>query len=366
MSLKVVIALSGGVDSAIAAFLLKKQGYQLFGVYMQNWDVQLNEENAPNSFCSKQEDLKYVKEICNKLNIPLQVYNFVPEYWENVFEPYLDLLENSLISNPDILCNSRIKFGILLNKLRENYGDDIKIATGHWARILKEENKYYLARCSNSSKDQTYFLSRLTEEQLKYIIFPLQDIQNKEEIRALAKANDLSVWKRKDSMGICFIGKREYSSFITNYLPVQEGDLIDIDSKEILGKHKGAHLYVLHQRGGFALKGYQERYYVCSKDVERNIVYLCRESRIAKYLYTTISFCEDPHWINDIPALNSIFFVKTRHGGEFLKMKLLTLDNISCSLEHEAIFTTSPGQYFVFYDENKNKCLGSAMYKYGK
>lgn len=333
---------------------------------MQNWDVQLNEENASDITCPKQEDLKYIKEICTNLNIPLKIYNFVPEYWENVFEPYLDLLENNLISNPDIFCNSRIKFGVLLNKLIEDYGDEIKIATGHWARIINENNRYYLARCANASKDQTYFLSRLTEEQLKYIIFPLQDIKSKEEIRELAKENKLSVWNRKDSMGICFIGKREYASFITNYLPSQEGELIDIENNEILGKHKGAHLYVLHQRAGFALKGYKERYYVCSKDAKRNIVYLCRESQIAKYLYTINSFCEEPNWINEAPALNSILFVKTRHGGEFLKMKLLTLDKDSCSLEHEAIFTTSPGQYFVFYDENKNKCLGSAMYKYGK
>ncbi|AEG72404.1 tRNA (5-methylaminomethyl-2-thiouridylate)-methyltransferase [Mycoplasma haemofelis str. Langford 1] len=363
---KVVIALSGGVDSAISAFLLKQKNHDLHAVYMQNWDSQVNEENAEDSGCSSREDLKYVKEICNKLNIPLTVYNFVPEYWEYVFEPYLNLVQNNLLSNPDILCNSKIKFGVLLNRIIQDFGPDIKLATGHWARVINRDGRYMLAVCSNPNKDQTYFLSRLAPDQLKYILFPLQDIQSKEEIREIAKDLELSVWNRRDSTGICFIGKRKYSDFMENFIDHEEGDLVDIETGKILGTHKGSHLYALHQRSGLALKGYEERYYVCKKDPKKNVVYLCRESQIPLYLHTTSTFCSDIHWINEAPNVGEELFIKARHTPSFLKVKLRSLENGECHITHEKTHITSPGQYVVFYDLDRNICLGSGIYKDGK
>ncbi|GCE63288.1 tRNA 2-thiouridine(34) synthase MnmA [Candidatus Mycoplasma haematohominis] len=364
--MKVIIALSGGVDSAVAAFLLKKQNYEVIGVHMQNWDVELNEGLIRSEKgCSGKRDLEDVKRICDTLNIPLHVYTFVPEYWEKVFIPYIDSLEENLNTNPDIFCNYHIKFGVLFDKVVEDFGKDIKLATGHWAKIIQENNRYYLGVCSNKFKDQTYFLSALTEQKLSKVIFPLAEFTSKEEIREIAKQIGIFTWDKKDSVGICFIGKRNYRDFLSNYIEEKEGNLVDIETNEILGKHRGTHLYVLHQREGLFLKGYEEKYYVCGKDVEKNIVYLCRKSAIPKYLHKSLTRCKKLHWINKDKKLNigDDVYVKARHSPKFFKARILEIDDFECLMEHEKMYVTSPGQAIVFYEMGDSiKCLGMGIY----
>lgn len=361
---KIFVALSGGVDSAVAALLLKKQGYEIYGVHMQNWDVEINEGIIRNGEvgCSGKEDLNYVKEVCRILDIPLYKYSFIEEYWEMVFEDYLEDLRKDLNTNPDIKCNSKIKFGVLLESLKKDFKEDIFLATGHWAKIIKKNDRYYLGMSKNVKKDQTYFLSSLTEKQLSQIIFPLSEIETKEELRNIAKENNLPVWNKKDSVGICFIGKRNYKNFMSNYLNNKEGDFVDIETGEILGKHKGTHLYVLHQRSGLYLKGYLEKYYVCEKDLKNNKVFLCRESKLKEFLHKSTTTCVDINWINDPIPSNTNIYIKTRHSPNFMIAKIIYLDDKCCVLSHEKTYITSPGQRIVFYDLNKKICLGGGMY----
>lgn len=364
--MRFIVALSGGVDSTVAAFLLKKMNYEVIGVHMQNWDVEINEGTVrEEQGCAGKKDLEDVKRICELLDIPLHVYSFVPEYWEQVFMPYIVALEENLNLNPDILCNYFIKFGVLLDRIIKDFGSDIKLATGHWAKVTSENGRHYLSVCANKFKDQTYFLSALTEEQLSKVIFPLSEFTSKEQVREIAKEIGLITWDKKDSVGICFIGKRNYRDFVGNYIEEKEGDLVDIETNRVLGKHKGTHLYVLHQRDGLFLKGYEEKYYVCGKDVEKNIVYLCRKSFIPKYLYKSLTKCKNLHWINEDmrPSIGSELYIKARHSPNFFKAKFLELNGDECLLEHQNMYVTSPGQSVVFYEMNDGmRCLGSGIY----
>nr|WP_237710383.1 tRNA 2-thiouridine(34) synthase MnmA [Candidatus Mycoplasma haematolamae] len=360
-----MIALSGGVDSAVAGLLLKRRkDVQLIGaVFMTNWDRQINESHMiDDPKCeSLDEDLKLAKEVAHHLEIPLYTYNFTSEYWFQVFKPFISDVESNLIGNPDLGCNSKIKFGILLKKVKEDLGEDLKLATGHYARIIKEEGKYLLGTCSNPLKDQTYFLSRLTQEQLKDIIFPLSGFKSKDEIRQIAKKEGFPNWGKRSSRGICFIGKRSFNSFISGYVSPIKGKVVDIETNKELGTHKGLCFYSLHQRKGTNVSGQEEAYCVCDKDPASSTLYVCRTSSKHKYLMTNGSFVVDLHWIGGPPLENQEVKLKFKHTEKFAKGKIVSLDLEGVWLEHEEIVKTTPGQAVVFYSFDERVCLGSGF-----
>ncbi|AGX89115.1 tRNA 2-thiouridine(34) synthase MnmA [Mycoplasma parvum] len=360
---KVVIALSGGVDSSVAALLLKKEGYRVYGIHMINWDSQLNELEMNSECESLSKDRKYAEEISKKLEIPFFIYNFTFEYWNYVFKPFISLFNKNLIGNPDILCNSEIKFGVLLNKIKRVFGPDVFLATGHYAKIITSKNNFLLGTCKENKKDQTYFLSKLTQNQLKEIIFPLSEIDSKEKVREIAKQNNFPNWNKKGSRGICFIGKRNFYSFISKYIEPKEGSIIEIESKEYLGKHKGLCFYSMNQRKGQLVSGGREKYYVCGKNEKDSTLYVCGESTREKYLKKKYSLVENLHWINKQPEIGENIFLKFKHTPTFISGIIRKINNRGIELMHESCFSTSPGQYIVFYSGDKKLCLGCGIYR---
>ena len=229
--------MSGGVDSSVAAYLLKKQGYNVIGLFMRNWDSVINNDflgnpNLDNDICPQEEDYNDAVKVCEKLDIPLHRVDFVKEYWDNVFTYFLDELNKGRTPNPDVMCNKYIKFDAFFEKAKELGAD--YIATGHYAKIVDEK----LCKAKDENKDQSYFLAYVDKEKFKNVLFPLGDI-TKPEVRKIAEELDLITAKKKDSTGICFIGERNFSKFLKNYLPNMPGDIIDIETNEVLGKHIG-------------------------------------------------------------------------------------------------------------------------------
>ena len=248
---KVVIGMSGGVDSSVAAIKLKEQGYEVIGLFMRNWDSLANMEyDAPSTsnICPQEEDYNDAKKVCDKLGIPLYRKDFVKEYWDYVFTYFLDELKHGRTPNPDIMCNKYIKFD-MFRREAVKLGADF-IATGHYARI--ENGK--LLRGVDDNKDQTYFLSQVSKEQLKNVLFPIGDMV-KSDVRKIALDNGLITAKKKDSTGICFIGERNFTKFLENYLPNTPGDIVNIDTNEVIGKHIGLMYYTIGQRKGLDIGG---------------------------------------------------------------------------------------------------------------
>jgi len=230
---KVVIGMSGGVDSSVAAILLKNEGYDVIGLFMRNWDSLINNDINGNptldeNICTQEQDYNDAKKVCEKLNIPLHRIDFVKEYWDYVFTYFLDELKKGRTPNPDVMCNKYIKFDLFIKEAKRLGAD--YIATGHYARLI-DGNLY---KAVDSNKDQSYFLAQLTNEQLKNVLFPVGEL-TKDKVRKIALEYDLITAKKKDSTGICFIGERNFKEFLTNYLPNKEGDIKNIDTGEIIG-----------------------------------------------------------------------------------------------------------------------------------
>ena len=267
--MKVVVGMSGGVDSAVSAYLLDKEGYEVIGLFMKNWDSNINndKEGITDGICPQEQDFKDAKSVCDYLGIPLYRVDFIKEYWDTVFTYFLEELKKGRTPNPDIMCNKYIKFD-LFKKEAKKLGADY-IATGHYARMEKGR----LLRGVDSNKDQTYFLSQVKPSEFKDVLFPVGGL-TKPEVRQIALEAGLPVAEKKDSTGICFIGERHYQDFISNYLKGKEGDIVDIDTLEIIGKHKGLMNYTIGQRRNVGLSGDAKRHYVCGKNVEKNILYV--------------------------------------------------------------------------------------------
>ena len=237
----VVVGMSGGVDSSVSAYLLKKQGYNVIGVFMKNW-----EEKDENGVCEAEKDYKDVVEVCEKLEIPYYSVNFEKEYWDKVFEYFLSEYRKGRTPNPDVMCNKEIKFKVFLDYAKE-LGADL-VATGHYARTKKENGETLLLRGVDGNKDQTYFLSQLKQEQIENILFPVGEME-KPEVRKIAEEAGLSTARKKDSTGICFIGEKNFKEFLTRYLPAKKGKMIDLDGN-IRGTHDGLMYYTIGQRHG--------------------------------------------------------------------------------------------------------------------
>ena len=261
---KVVIGMSGGVDSSVAAIELQKQGYEVIGLFMRNWDSladgELNGPTTDSGICPQEEDYNDAKAVCDKLGIELHRKDFVKEYWDYVFTYFLDELKKGRTPNPDIMCNKYIKFDMFAREA-EKLGADY-IATGHYARI--KDGK--LLRGLDDNKDQTYFLSQVSKKQLENVLFPIGDML-KPDVRRVAEEYNLITAKKKDSTGICFIGERNFKNFLKNYLPNQEGDVVNIDTNEVIGKHIGLMNYTIGQRRGLNIGGTEDKMFVVGKDL---------------------------------------------------------------------------------------------------
>lgn len=363
MKKKVVIGLSGGVDSAVSAYLLKEQGYEVIAVFMENWDDYLNNDilghKKIGSGCNSKQDFIDAKKVAEFLNIPIYKVNFVQEYWNEVFTQFIDEYKKGVTPNPDVLCNKYIKFGAFKKYVQEQFNSDY-IATGHYAGCtIDENNNPHLLKAKDQNKDQTYFLCDLSSEQLTNTIFPLQNYY-KQEVREIAKKINLPVWNKKDSTGICFIGERHFSLFLSNYLPNKDGDIIDIANNKIIGRHHGTLFFTIGQRSGLNLGGQYTRYFVCKKDVINNILYVASSIDEEKYLYHDYVYIKEINKINKNNWLNKKLQVRFRHRQKLIDCIVLKDDNekiiIKCS---ELVKAITPGQYAVFYINDE--CLGGGI-----
>lgn len=338
--MKVVVGISGGVDSAVSALLLKQEGYEVVGLFMKNWDSNINndKEGITDGICPQEQDFKDAKSVCDYLGIPLYRVDFIKEYWDTVFTYFLEELKKGRTPNPDIMCNKYIKFD-LFKKEAKKLGADY-IATGHYARI---ENGRLLRGIDNN-KDQTYFLSQVKPSEFKDVLFPVGGL-TKPEVRQIALEAGLPVAEKKDSTGICFIGERHYQDFISNYLKGKEGDIVDIDTLEIIGKHKGLMNYTIGQRRNVGLSGDAKRHYVCGKNVEKNILYVAFGDD-NKYLLSNEAVIEDMNYISDLkPAFATCKF---RYRGEDVPISIEYNGN-EVTLKYESAKAVTPGQACVIY-----------------
>ena len=353
---KVVVGMSGGVDSSVAAILLQKQGYEVIGLFMRNWDSTINNDilgnpNDLNDICPQEKDYNDALEVCKKLNIKLHRIDFVKEYWDYVFTYFLEELKKGRTPNPDIMCNKYIKFDMFAKKAWE-LGADF-IATGHYA-IIKDGKLY---RGKDENKDQSYFLSQVSKEALKKVLFPLGEL-NKSEVRKIAKEYGLVTADKKDSTGICFIGERNFKKFLENYLPNNPGNIIDIDTGKILGKHIGLMYYTLGQRRGLNIGGTKDRLFVCKKDLENNILYVA-EGDDNKYLMSYACEIEEVNLLDDLPNKCTAKFRYRQKDNEVITQKL---DNGNLLIKYkQGVKSVTEGQACVLY--NKEECLGGGIIK---
>ncbi len=356
---KVVVGLSGGVDSSVAAYLLKEQGHEVIGAFMQNWDPALNGDLADpyidNEVCQAEEDFQDAKAVADKLGIPIYRVNFVQEYWDKVFTYFLDEYKKGRTPNPDIFCNKYIKFNAFLEYAEKNFECDY-IAMGHYAQV-EHEPEVKLIRGTDQNKDQTYFLEQLNREQLAKSLFPVGHLQ-KSEVRKIAEEQGLITANKKDSTGICFIGERNFTQFLTNYLHEQPGDFVDIKSGKTVQKHKGLMYYTIGQRKGLGIGGNRdfspEPWYVVGKNVEKNIVYIAQGDDNHYLLSNKCRVCN----INYINKNRDIIkTVKFRYRSKDVAIKsFMWIDNKTIELEYDGELAVTPGQAAVFY--NEEECLG--------
>ncbi len=353
---KVIVGISGGVDSAVSAYLLKKEGYDVEGLFMRNWDSSLNNDingnpTLNNNICTQEQDYNDALEVCNKLGIKLHRIDFVKEYWDYVFTYFLDELKKGRTPNPDIMCNKYIKFD-MFKKEADKLGADY-IATGHYARMKDG----YLYRGIDENKDQTYFLSQVSKEKLSNVIFPIGNLIKK-DVRKIAHEQGLIVADKKDSTGICFIGERNFKEFLTNYLPNQEGNIVDIDTNKILGKHVGLMYYTIGQRRGLDIGGNDKRLYVVGKNLEKNILYVSL-GEDTKYLQTDEALIEDVNLISDKRVTKCT--AKFRYRQKDIDVDLEYLDNGNIIVRYDNVKSVTPGQACVFY--LGEECLGGGIIK---
>lgn len=349
----VVVGMSGGVDSSVAAYLLKKEGYNVIGVFMHNW------EEEQGGFCTAEQDYEDVRRVCSSLSIPYYSVNFSKQYYKQVFEYFLQQYSVGLTPNPDVLCNREIKFGPFLDyalKIGADY-----IATGHYCGSFEKGGKYYLTKAADISKDQSYFLHQLNQHQLSKTLFPLSGI-DKSEVREIARTLELSTAKKKDSTGICFIGERNFREFLSKYLPAQPGDIIDNTGKKV-GTHMGVMYYTLGQRKGLGIGGVADggsgRWFVYDKDVDNNILYVQQGSE--ERLYSGAAIIGNVNFIPEKfenPSFECYAKFRYRQSDQAVSVNMLSDNRLRLDfLQRQRAVTR--GQYAVLY--NGGICLGGGV-----
>jgi tRNA-5-taurinomethyluridine 2-sulfurtransferase len=346
--MKVAVLLSGGVDSSVALRLLKDEGHDVTAFYLKIW---LQDEFSFLGDCPWEEDLEFARAVCDQANVPLETINMQTEYWDSVVSYTIAEIKEGRTPNPDMFCNRLIKFGQFINKIDNSFE---KVASGHYARVENFNDTFLLKTSPDPIKDQTYFLAYLTQQQLSRVLFPIGTYKKK-QIRELAHKYSLPNMSRKDSQGICFLGKIKFADFIRHHLGEVEGDIIDIDSNKIMGKHKGYYFYTIGQRSGLRLGG--GPWFVIKKDIEKNIIYISRENLTdrARKEFSVGKF----NWINDQKIPTENLKVKIRHGERFYNCSLeLNGDQGIVRLDKEDLGIAA-GQFAVFYD--KDICLGGSV-----
>ncbi len=347
--MKTAVLLSGGVDSSVALRLLKDKGHELTAFYLKIW---LQDEFSFLGDCPWEEDLSFAREVCRRAGVPLEVLPLQTEYWETVVTYTIEEIKEGRTPNPDMFCNSLIKFGQFYDKIDGSFE---KVASGHYAKLISLNGKCVLERAPDPVKDQTYFLAYLTQDQLKRACFPLGDL-NKSEVRELARKYDLPNKDRRDSQGICFLGQIKFNEFVKHHLGEIKGDIIDADTGKKVGNHNGYYYYTIGQRSGLGLSG--GPWYVVRKDVKNNLIYISRENvaGLAKNKFMAGKF----NWISGAAPGKKELSVKIRHGAQLF----------GCSVEfteEDAAEITidkpdrgiAAGQFAVFYDGAR--CLGGGV-----
>lgn len=344
---RVVVGMSGGVDSSVTALLLKEQGYEVVGVFMKNWD-----DTDEFGVCTATKDYEDVIRVCNQIGIPYYTVNFEKKYWDKVFTYFLDEYKSGRTPNPDVMCNKEIKFKAFLDYAL-SIGADY-VATGHYAQIRREGNNIQLLRGKDQNKDQTYFLNQISKEVLEKILFPLGHME-KSEVRKIAEEHQLATAKKKDSTGICFIGERNFKEFLSEYIPAQPGDMKTIDGV-VKGKHDGLMYYTLGQRHGLGIGGEGDPWFVVGKDVKENILYVEQGDDNA-YLYSDRLIASDVNWLSEVPEMTFTCTAKFRYRQKDSKVTVTKLENgkVQVDFAHPERAVT-PGQAVVFYVNEV--CLG--------
>lgn len=343
----VVVGLSGGVDSSVTALLLKQQGYRVIGLFMKNWDE--GEE------CPWVKDYEDVTKIAEQLQIPCYTVNFTKEYWERVFARCLEQFRAGTTPNPDILCNQEIKFKLFFEKAR-SLGADY-LATGHYARKIGGTTPQ-LGRALDETKDQSYFLYTMRQEVLQHVLFPLGDLR-KSEVRALARAHNLITAEKKDSVGICFIGKRDFKEFLSRFIEKKPGNLETLSGR-VVGTHEGASYYTIGQRRGLEIGGPGEAWFVVGKDMERNVVYV-EQGEEHPLLYRKELFASSITWIGEEPRFPLRCTAKIRYRSEDQLCTVTKQGDALHVLFDESQKAVTPQQSIVFYQEEI--CLGGGIIK---
>ncbi|AXF75486.1 tRNA 2-thiouridine(34) synthase MnmA [Erwinia tracheiphila] len=353
---KVIVGMSGGVDSSVSAWLLQQQGYQVEGLFMKNW-----EEDDGEEYCTAAEDLADAQTVCDTLGIVLHTINFAAEYWDNVFEHFLQEYKAGRTPNPDILCNKEIKFKAFLEFAVEDLNADF-IATGHYVRREDIDGKSRLLRGLDANKDQSYFLYTLDHQQIARSLFPLGEVA-KPEVRRLAEQLELVTAKKKDSTGICFIGERKFRDFLGRYLPAQPGAIISVEG-EVIGEHQGLMYHTLGQRKGLGIggirEGCEEPWYVVDKNVEKNQLVVAQGHDHPRLMSVGL-IAQQLDWVDrDVLSQPMRCTVKTRYRQEDIPCLLTLVSNDRLEVRFdEPVAAVTPGQSAVFYQGDI--CLGGGI-----
>ncbi|WP_017472661.1 tRNA 2-thiouridine(34) synthase MnmA [Amphibacillus jilinensis] len=344
---RVVVGMSGGVDSSVTALLLKQQGYDVIGIFMKNWD-----DTDDEGFCTATEDYDDVVRVCNQLNIPYFAVNFEKQYWDKVFTYFLDEYKAGRTPNPDVMCNKEIKFKAFLDHAL-SLGADY-VATGHYAQTRIRDGKVELLRGVDDNKDQTYFLNQLSSDVLKKVMFPLGHLPKK-EVRRIAKENDLVTANKKDSTGICFIGERDFKTFLSEYLPAQPGR-IQTMSGEDKGQHEGLMYYTIGQRQGLGIGGPGGPWFVVGKNLKENLLYV-EAGYDNQYMKSDQLLAVDINWVNGAPAEQFTCTAKFRYRQKDseVSVRIQADQTVLVNFANKERAVT-PGQAVVFYQGEV--CLG--------
>lgn len=351
---KVIVGLSGGVDSSVSAYLLVEEGYEVEGLFMKNWD-----EDDGTDYCTAIEDLADAQAVADKLGIKLHQANFAAEYWDNVFEHFLEEYKAGRTPNPDILCNREIKFKAFLDYalfLGADY-----IATGHYVRKKTlENNQAALLKGLDNNKDQSYFLHAVAGTEIAKTLFPIGEME-KPDVRKIAEAQGFINARKKDSTGICFIGERRFKDFLNQYIPAQPGEIYS-DKGERLGEHHGLMFYTLGQRQGIGIGGVQDHkeapWYVIDKDVANNQLIIGQGNDNTR-LFTDSLTASHIHWINEAPELPLACYAKTRYRQPDQRCTVNLRDGVYHVHFEEPQRAVTPGQSVVFYQDDL--CLGGGV-----
>ncbi len=352
MKKTVVVGMSGGVDSSVAALMLKKQGYNVIGLFMLNW-----EETDGDGACTAESDFADVRRVCALLDIPYYSVNFAKQYADRVFKHFLDEYAAGRTPNPDVLCNREIKFGPFKDYAL-SMGADF-VATGHYCGIEHAaDGKHHLLKAADTGKDQTYFLNQVTQPQLENVLFPLAELK-KEEVRRIAEKNGLATAKKKDSTGICFIGERNFRKFLSTYLPAKPGRILTLEGEDV-GEHIGLMHYTIGQRRGINLGGKQGeagRWFVVKKDLKNNILYVSHGDESP--LYSRSCEVSGLNWIGFEPPKEFVCTAKFRYRQGEQGVKVTLEGDGATVIFDEKQRAVTEGQYAVFYDERR--CLGGGV-----